>query len=343
MNTSASPLSDYDIVVAQVEAATEMSMHDFVDFLIEKSPAIQYYGNPADIVLGVSALLQDKTPTKSTYLHPKFSSLMIENWELVESGVEKAIRFLESEKIFNVKRLPSDVVLNPLAALWAKISIGLDAEGQARTMLRKYLWRSIFTDRYDRTSATRALADYRAIRNKIDGCADDEPPLFDENLYPLPSVEILRTAAWPTRKDRMARGILALSLRLGAHDFADAGPVSREGLLTREYHHLFPKAWLKKSNSSDVPADVALNCALVTWKTNRQISSKSPSEYMKERFKAASLGPEEIEDRLRTHLIPKEPLLSDDYENFLNNRAELIHKLMVRVCDGFSAYTTFEN
>jgi hypothetical protein len=50
--------------------------------------------------------------------------------------------------------LPTDVIVAPLSALWGLAPKGLDAEGEARTLLRKYLWRAFFTDCYERTSAT---------------------------------------------------------------------------------------------------------------------------------------------------------------------------------------------
>lgn len=38
----------------------------------------------------------------------------------------------------------------------------------------------------------------------------------------------------------------AVSLRHGGRDFADGGTASCTGLAGREYHHLFPRAWLER-------------------------------------------------------------------------------------------------
>ncbi|MDJ0951015.1 MAG: DUF262 domain-containing protein [Alphaproteobacteria bacterium] len=336
MNTSASPLSDYDIVVAQVEAATEFGLHDLVDMLSEKAPNLDSYGNPADIMLAIGALLQDRTPTKSSYLSRDFAERLIRDWEKIELGAARVVRFLEEEKIFDSRRLPSDVVLHSLAALWAHRTQGLDAEGEARNILRKYLWRAVFTERYDRTSANRALADVRSIEELLSGNSEASPPIFDESQYGLPNPDILKTAGWPNRKDRLARGILAISLRCGGIDFADGSPVSRDHLKKREYHHLFPRAWLRQTGVPEQEANTALNCALVTWKTNRALADKSPSEYMSERAKKSSLGDAEIEQRLRSHLIPDAELVSDDYAVFRDRRAEELCEVMMRLCEGQS-------
>ncbi len=335
MNTSATPLSDYDIVVAQVEASTELSMHDLVDLLSDKAPNIHVYASkPADLMLSVSALLQSKTPTKSTFLAPEFSEKMIEDWERTEFGIQRMLKFLDEEGIPDGKRLPTDVVLSPLAALWAITPIGLDAEGTARILLRRYMWRSFFTERYDRTSATRALADFKELSALLNGESDKTPMVLDEEQYPLPDVDALMFAGWPLRKDRAARGLLAISLKAGGHDFADGRPTSRDSLKEREYHHLFPRAWLLAKGYSEALADTAVNCALVTWKTNRALASKSPSEYIKDRMASSNIDEAVIKSRLETHLIPYEELVSDSLEIFRKRRAELLHQKMVKLCNG---------
>jgi hypothetical protein len=165
MNTSATPLTSYDIVVAQVEAGTEKSLHDMVADLKAEVPHVGDYVGVSDLMLTVSALLQGKVATQNSFLSKGFSDGLIGNWEITKAGIKKALQFLEQERILDAKRLPTDVIIAPLAALWGISPQGLDAEGEARTTLRKYLWRACFTERYERTSATRALADFRELRS----------------------------------------------------------------------------------------------------------------------------------------------------------------------------------
>ena len=152
-------------------------------------------------------------------------------------------------------------------------------------------------------------------------------------------------AGWPRRRNSLARGILALSLKCGARDFADDKKVTRERLGHREYHHLFPQHLLvtdgRMSAGSAGEADRAMNCALVTWKTNRQIAAKEPMLYLRERTEAARLGEEDVRRRLDSHLVPFEELavggygeildevaraerVKSDYSRFLKKRAEVM-------------------
>lgn len=332
MNTSATPLSAYDIVVAQVEAGAGRSLHEMVDELKSEVPHVESYIGAADLMLAVSALLQDQVPNKSKYLDRDFSKGVIDQWERTRLGIKKAVAFLEEEKVFDDKRLPTDVVLYPLTALWALAPEGLDAEGETRTVLRKFLWRAFFTERYERSSATRALVDFRQLRSLFGRDFSETPIIFDDDEFPLPTVEELREARWPVRKDRLPRAILALSLRSSGLDFADGTPISREQLLKREYHHLFPRAWLTDSGVPEQEINRALNCALVTWKTNRNISAKAPAHYLEERLEGSSLGEAEIRRRLESHLIPYAPIVGNDYNAFIMQRAELVHQRMLELC-----------
>jgi hypothetical protein len=336
MNTSATPLSAYDIVVAQVEAGTEKSLHDLVGDLKADVPYVEEYVGASDLMLAVSALLQGKVATQSNFLSKGFSAGLIENWEVIKSGVKKAIDFLEQERILDAKRLPTDVIVAPLAALWGLAPKGLDAEGEARTLLRKYLWRGFFTDRYERTSATRALADFKELRALMEGSKEAKPLIFSDEEWPLPTPEQLVLAGWPTKKDRLPRALMAMSLRAAGYDLADGTPATRENLKEREYHHLFPVARLKEHGKGDDEIYRALNCALVTWKTNRNISAKAPERYLAERREGTSLGEEEVRNRLESHLVPYNELVSASYEEFLAARARRMHAMMLKLCSGQS-------
>lgn len=333
MNTSASPLTAYDIVVAQVEAAAGLSLHELTNELRQQAPSIEEYLDPADLMLAVTAILQDKVPNKSTYLGAGFSDHLVGVWDQTIKGIRRAICFLEEEKVFDGKRLPSDVVLYPLAALWSLVPDGLDAEGKARHILKKFIWRTFCTDRYERTSATRALSDFRQLSALLNGNTEILPDVFDESKPPLPTHEEIIQAGWPVRKDRLARAILAVSLRSGGIDFADGTPVSRESLKKREYHHLFPNAWLARQGYDEEQIFRSLNCGLVSWRTNRNISDKSPSVYLKERMEAASLGEPEVRQRLVSHLIPFDPINSESYEQFLESRARMVLAEMKGLCE----------
>src|SRR5438105_579212 len=96
---------------------------------------------------------------------------------------------LEEEHVFDAARLPTVAVLPVLAALHSDMPKAGDAKGNARALLRAYLWRAFLTDRYANAAATAALQDFRGLRSTIKNAGDrSNINIFGETDYPLPTV-----------------------------------------------------------------------------------------------------------------------------------------------------------
>lgn len=203
----------------------------------------------------------------------------------------------------------------------------------ANSYTGKALWRSCYTNRYAKTSATRAYADYRSLKAMIAGQSDVACELFDETLNPLPTMDELLIAGWPGRRDRLPRAMLATALRRGGLDFADGAQITKDNYVGRELHHLYPVQVLE-ADRTDVYVSRALNCALISWATNRKVGAKSPRDYIERRTAAAALGEEVVRRRLQSHLVPYDALIAGDYEAFLTERARLIQSDMLSLCHG---------
>ncbi len=90
---------------------------------------------------------------------------------------------------------------------------------------------------------------------------------------------------------------------------------------SKNYHHFFPKAFLKKQNNiEEWKINNIVNITIVDdFLNKRQIRDKAPSVYIKEFIK---INPN-IEKTLATHLIGKPEecgILEDDYNKFINSR-----------------------
>lgn len=336
MNTSASPLKDFDIVVAQLESATGDSLHDMVEELVESVPAARDFGRIEDIILSVAALLMDRPPLKKTYLDTAYGNSFASVWERLKHGFKHGIQFLRSEAILNEQCLPTEVAIYLICALWADVpEHDFDKGGNARALIRKAFWRAAYTSRYGKTSATRAFADYRVLRDMIAGKAASACELFDEVFYPLPAKEEMLLAGWPGRKDRLPRAMLSTALRRGGLDFADGTPITPDNFHGREFHHLYPVGVLS-GDRADEKVNRALNCALISWATNRKVGAQTPSDYISKRAAAAHLGESAVRQRLESHLVPYDALIADDYDAFLSARADRIHEDMLKLCEGVS-------
>jgi hypothetical protein len=354
MNTSSVKLSTYDVIVALVESETGKSLHDHVDDLRQKVPRASAYADLPELVLDVVTLRQNRVPSQAGYRGVDFAQ-MLNEWDQVIACIKGMVSFLEEENIFDANRLPSYTAIPVIAALWGCLPAQPDAIGNVRVLLRKYLWRAFLTERYEQASASGALQDYRALKDLVAmPQARIAVPIFNDDIYPVPNTEIILRAPWPKGKSIIGRGLLALQLKCGAEDIADGARASVATITSkdhpREYHHLFPDAKLSEANLAQEDIYLAVNCALIMWKTNRTISDKSPVHYLRERADISTLGEEELRRRLRTHLIPYAQLnvgvyqdaspcdagacLREDYRKFREARAELFKRAADLACNG---------
>ncbi len=336
MNTRLVRLSAFDIIVAQVEQSTGESLHERLRALESAAPQIKSYIEPSDLVLTASALILDRPPNESGYSGIDDYAKVIANWDALTNGVKETVKFLMDERILDGERLPTIAVLAPLVALFAAIPDDPNRRGSIYTLLRKYIWRAFFTNRYEKAAASAALQDYRALKKVINGTGiSEDVPIFNDNVK-LPEVEELKQVGWPKKRDRLARAILCISLYGGARDIYEGSMTNSLYDTAYEYHHLYPVDFLADKNYSNDQIYRALNCALIKWRTNRKIGAKEPVKYLLEASQASTLGlgESEIKDRLKSHNINYSDLASGDYETFLIRRAESVLDAAKQLCMG---------
>jgi hypothetical protein len=322
MNTNSKPLSQYDIIRAEIEGVKGISLDDYQNKLDSQHPKVQHYFELPFLILATSALIQDKLPNNRGMWDMK-KDTMVENWDKMSEGLALMANFLEQQGIYDKNRLPTNAVLAVIAALYTYIPEHLDAHGKAEILLKKYLWTSFFTDRYENSAATHAYNDFIALKNTILGNKKDngivwseqDIPCFNKEKHPISTEDELLRVGWPKRENIRARAIMAVFSKLGALDFADGSQLNREQLTQgkRHYHHVFPDALLKEAG---IESYLALNCSLITDKTNLNISNKEPYRYLTERYDWTS--EDIVNTRLKSHLIPIEELKNGGYENLID-------------------------
>jgi hypothetical protein len=350
MNTNSKPLSQYDVIVAEVEDVMGSSLHDLQAELDKKYPNIGGFSELPDLILTTSALLQGALPNQRGAWDMD-KRVMVNKWGTMEAGLNRMAEFLRTEGIYDSQRLPTNAVLAVIAALYENIPESGDKRGLDELLLKKYLWYAFFTDRYENSAATHAYYDFIALKRLINGESKEDGTRYREADVPIFSdhklveKEELLTAEWPKRATIRGRAILAVTCRLGALDFSTGEPLSATNIEQRHYHHLYPDALLEEA---DIRSFLALNCALISDKTNMTIGRKDPVEYLKDRYKWTS--EEIVTERLQSHLIPIPELANGGYEGltdeekvcklridfgrFLKRRAELVIKAVRLLADG---------
>lgn len=359
MNTNSKPLTQYDIIVAEIEGLKDTSLHQLQTELNNNYPSVSRYFDLSYLILNTSALMQEKVPNR-VGIWDMDKKQVVENWDSMVKGLARMANFMEANRIFDEERLPTNAVLAVIAALYTHIPETGDLAGKSNILLKKYLWSSFFTDRYENSAASRAYADYIALlgiilrRNKPNTSTqytEADVPVLNRTQFPLSTEEQLLHVSWPKRVSIRGRGILAAANYFNAFDFADGSAISPTNLNKREYHHIFPDALIEEAAQlleEEINSTVALNCALITGRTNRTIGRKEPLTYLRERYNWATETI--IQQRLHSHLIPIDELkagnyegldnkskaekIKKDYEAFLTKRATLITKAVEKLSAG---------
>ena len=358
-NTSSVRLNAFEIAVAQFEAAipasrrkSSPSLRDLVDEVKHKLPQVarlEGESNIGDLVLKVACVRNNVKPTYGNYT--KIISTLEKDWKYLFNGLEWAARFLEEEHILDARILPSTVPLRVLSALQPLIPEKGDKLSKGRRLVRKYLWRSFVTDRYERDANGRLFEDFKALKAAFEDetfvvkCSSTEP----ENIFSLalPEKEDILAAGWPATKGLLKRAILAVSTIKGALDVGTGSPISEQSIRTREHHHIFPDNLLK-SFAEDTNPNLALNCMLLEAPTNNNWRDEWPGDYLIERVEKSDFKGEkaekDIRSRLESHYIPaglvmkakrkSKTNLAEAYQAFLTKRAETIRAVFKKLCEG---------
>ncbi len=101
----------------------------------------------------------------------------------------------------------------------------------------------------------------------------------------------------------------------------------------KEFHHFFPKEHLKQNKRPLDQINCLANFVLLTSLSNKAISAKPPSEYLKQVQKEAGHN---LEKRLASNLISieaYEAARKNDFDTFLEIRSQSLHNALISMTD----------
>jgi hypothetical protein len=294
------------------------------DKAVEDYPVLTDYDVQAyQIIQGISMVTYPSASCKREDILNLKAEDINSRWDLVVESMAYGLEILRSDcMILNAKWLPTSGMLGPLAAVLAiGNSFPKSSKGVRRSQVVKWLWCSIFSQRYEAAANTRGAKDVNDLRNWFSDASEIPVSIaqfsFDSN--------VLRTVS--SKGAGVYKGVICLSMKTngGSLDFVTGAPIAHQLITSGEVddHHIFPKSYLMnvKSIKDKTVINCVINRTLIDRETNKMISAKAPSDYVSN-LKAPNLALV-----LDSHLIPSDlngPLYRDDYESFLNARAELI-------------------
>lgn len=242
----------------------------------------------------------------------------------VVNGIKGALDFLRSElNVHSIDILPYKYLLVPLSVFF---SVSGNSEfsytNEQRLTIVKWFWRCSFIKRYSHGTMRNLGIDISEIKKLKDGQASNL-----ENLSPQINSETFKAEKFIMNSVMTKTFILMLSTN-SPINFINGSPIDLAAKLRdcnrKEFHHLMPRAFLRSSEQNQYSENCLANFCFISRADNRQLGGDKPSIY-----RSKMTG--NVETIIQSHICPN-ALFDDNYEQFINNRTELLIRFAKQLC-----------
>ncbi|HGK4779708.1 TPA: DUF262 domain-containing protein [Enterobacter cloacae] len=270
INSSGTSLSTIELLTAWTWTETfdlRTEINNLNDFLSAK-------GFQVDETLLMRCLtsIVNKEIDSETLINVEPSSLS-KAVESLEKGIKKAVDFLEKDlKIQNSVFLPFPIMLVPLVYFFSKVE---RPTGYQYTSIKRWFWCCAFSQRYKAGTNAFVMEDIKLM----------DTALLQSNaaiLFPIKVETGFFRKAWRINSSA-AKATICLLAQLNPRSFITGKVVDLGSALAaynaRQFHHIYPKAFLNKKGIGFHESNIIANIAFLTAQDNNQISDSEPSLY----------------------------------------------------------------
>jgi len=316
VNSLGAKLRSSDLALAQITARWHGALKIFQDF--EKQCAAA--GFDLDLGLHLKNMVAFATgQSRFLTVGSLPSERLKEAWNECVPGMEFALNFIKSNAgIDSPTLLSSPFLLVTLAYYGHKRNYQIGEEESRR--LRHWVLVANAKGRYSRGSSE-TLLDQDLLTLRTNGGADE---LIDRLRLQVGRLDVApQELEGRNQRSALFKTMFLAFRAAGAQDWRSNLTISlsHKGSHHRlQFHHIFPKAVLKKSSYTSREADDIANLAFIGGGTNRKISDKPPSHYFPSLIKDSGRAAFEAQ------CIPTDPDLlgADDYKKFLAERRKAV-------------------
>lgn len=241
-----------------------------------------------------------------------------DGWSGICESLRRTIDFLSTElRCKHIDFLPFNQQLVVISKFF---SMTKQPDGKQLSELKKWFWRTAFSDRYSTGQTTSKMdVDLETMKSIISKGKDP----VSKYAYTTTASELI--AHQFSKTNPLTRAFLLLMAQNDPKDLVrgttvDLG-IALSAFNRKEYHHVFPNAFLNKLDLKKEQRFSIVNFCFLPSDSNKQISKKSPSDYFFNLVPSSS-----FKGILQSNLLPLEKSIykTDDYDAFLEQRAELI-------------------
>ena len=327
INTGGQTLTLFEIMSAKTyDEELKFDMQDRFQKLIKELTNCKYETISSSVILSVLGLILSKNKEcKRKIILQLDKQKIIDSWDNVISALKDSIDYFRSVYRIPVSSiLPYDSLLIPFAYFFYVNKE--KPKGNQIKYLEEFFWRMSLSYRYSSSSESKLAQDIKRIDEIINGNRPNYNDVKVNLNSPSDIIEMSFSAG-----SSYCKAILCLLAYSEPKDFQDNGKVILDNSWlkvanSKNYHHFFPKSFLKKRNIGN--ENSLVNITLVGADLNkRKISAKAPSIYINDFFEENS----DLPASLNSHFIDgidEFGISSDDYNVFLEKRGGAIFEAL---------------
>ncbi len=319
INVGGKPLSLFEIMVAKTfDREKDFDLSEKFEEFTSTLESVNYETISSATGLQTVSLVLSGECTKKQILKLKKEDI-IDVWPKIVDSIETSVDYFRTYYRIPVsKLLPYNALLAPFAYFFTKHKDR--PTGEIQRLLQDFFWRCSLSERYSSAVESKLAQDVK----KIDTILKAERPKYDWSVDI--STDYIEENGWFSAGRSYIKALLCILTSKQPKSFVDGASVkvSNDWLKqanSRNYHHFFPRAYLRKRKEEEEDINHILNITIVDDFLNKKlIGAKAPSKYMTS-FKEKN---PELQKHMKTHLIndlDKFGIWEDDYDTFWDKRA----------------------
>lgn len=318
INRAGIPLSNFELL----SAWTWSDEFDLQEQIANLSDDLDEFGfgeidRQENIILKLCAAIVEGDTSTRTIMSLNGAEVR-KNFDKISNGLKGAIDFLRRNCfVESFAVLPYPTMLVPLAIFFATDSkTGVTPTDEQRRSIIRWFWKSSFNRRYS-SSVDTALRTDLILMGKISSSPSE---IIDDLILEI-IAEFFKLNSFSIKSINTQTFILLLASQR-PKSLLNGQDVNLSNVLQtankNEFHHIYPKAYLKDSGISNRSEQWAIaNFCFLSMIDNRRISKKSPTEYI-------DMMPDvSRNDILISNAIPPQSF-GKPFEQFIAERSEYL-------------------
>jgi len=328
INSTGTKLNIFDLMVAATWS-DEFDLNDKVDQIRESTKLKDFDNIDNSVFLKfMSSINGFGSKRDGVFKLRNLSSEQLDKLgQTVKSSAERAIDFFSTElRVPSDAFLPYENQLVVLAYFFSKVANPTPAQLSA---LRRWFWQTGFSERYRGAVEGILEQDLSAVDTLINGNTN----AMDLRIS-LVENDILKRQFW--KNSAFSKTFVVMLANHAPRNLTNGETIDIRVALTsfnnKEFHHIFPKDFLKKLGVISEKRNAIANICMISAAQNKNISNDPPSVYLRKSYDMLAKDGDMVFKSNLISSVSNAPWRNDNYDAFLKQRSAAILGRILALC-----------